>query len=98
MDDGRDAITPLGLDRTSKQHEFVTRRVAANLEPFFGAFGHHARRKRPEVLAVLDPLIKDVAHVRPTRVGKQRTVAEGSRPELHATMKPATILPSAIMS
>src|SRR5215475_969158 len=87
MHDGRDAITPLLLDLTSKQHEFVTGRVAANLKPFVGAFSHDARCKWPEVLAVLDLLIKDATHVRPARVGKQRTVAKGSWPELHAALK-----------
>src|ERR1700737_4745018 len=69
MHDGGDAAAPLGLDRTSKQHELVTGRMAADLEPFLRVFRHDAGSKRPEVLAVLDPLVKDVAHVRPTRVG-----------------------------
>src|ERR1700686_3519242 len=88
VQDGRDAITPLGLDPTCEQHEFVTRRVGANLEPFVGAFGQDARCKRPEVLTVLDHLIEDVAHVRSARVGEERSVAEGARPELHAALKP----------
>ena len=88
MQDGRDANTPLGLDPACKQHEFVTRRVGADLEPFVGMLGHHARCKGAEVLAVLDHLIEDVAHVRSARVGEQRTVAEGARPEFHATLKP----------
>src|SRR5262245_60137479 len=94
MHDGGDTITSLRLDLTSKQHEFVAGRVAANLKPFIGAFSHDAWGKWPEVLAVLDPSIKDATHVRPARVGKQRTVAEGSRPELHAALKPGDYLPS----
>src|SRR5262245_30464209 len=94
MHDGRDAITPLLLDLTSKQHEFVTGRVAANLKPFIGAFSHDARCKWPEVLAVLDPLIKNTTNVWPAVVGKQRTVAHAWRPELHATLKPGDYLPS----
>src|SRR5262245_26727062 len=94
MHDGGDAITWLRLDLASKQHEFVAGRVAANLKPFIGAFSHDARGKWPEVLAVLDPSIKDATHVRPARVGKQRTVAEGSWPELHAALKPGAYRPS----
>src|SRR5262245_33754464 len=92
MHDCWDAITPIGLDRTGKQHEFVARRVPANLEPLVGVFGHHARCKRPEVLAVLDPLIEDVTHVRPARIGKQRAVAERPWPKLHAALKPCDYL------
>ena len=33
-------------------------------------------------------MIEDVAHVRPARIGEQRTVAERAGPELHATLKP----------
>src|SRR5262249_9225232 len=33
-------------------------------------------------------LVEDVAHVRPARVGEQRTVAERARSELHAALKP----------
>jgi hypothetical protein len=51
-------------------------------------FGHDARRKRAEILPVLDLLIEDIAHVRPARVGEQRTVAERAGPELHAPLKP----------
>jgi hypothetical protein len=40
----------------------LTGRVAANLKPFVGAFGHDAWGKWPEVLTMLDPLIKDAAH------------------------------------
>src|ERR1043166_1811910 len=88
MHDGRDAAAPIGLDRTSKQHELVTGRTAADLEPFVGVFRHDAGGKRPEVLAVLDALIEGIAHVRPPWVGEERTVAERARPELHAALKP----------
>src|SRR5205807_8808578 len=77
-----------GLDWTSKQHELLTGRTAADLEPFLRVLRHDAGSERPEVLAVLDPLVEDVAHVGPTRVGEQRTVAERARPELHAALKP----------
>jgi hypothetical protein len=60
MHDSRDAFTPIRLDRTSKQHEFVARRMAANLEPLIGVFGRHAWCKRSEPFAVLDPMIEDV--------------------------------------
>src|ERR1051326_2031306 len=69
MHDGRDAAGPLGPDRTSKQHELVTGRMAADFEPFVRVFRHDARRKRAEVLAMLDPLIENIAHVRPARPG-----------------------------
>ena len=47
-----------------------------------------ASRKQPEVLAVLDLLIEDFAHVRPARVSEERTVTERAGPELHAALKP----------
>src|SRR6266702_7629462 len=86
--DGRNAITLPGLDPACKQHELVARGVGANLEPFVGMLGHDARRKWPKILSMLDPLIEDIAHVRPARVGEQRTVAERAGPELHAPLKP----------
>ena len=77
-----------GLDARRKQHELVARRVLADLEPLVGMLGHHARRKRAKILAVLDLLIEDVAHLRPARIGEQRAVAERARAELHAALKP----------
>src|ERR1700743_3585390 len=62
--------------------------MGADLEPFVGAFGQHARRKGAKILTMLDQLVENVAHVRPARVGEQRTVAERARPELHASLKP----------
>src|SRR6185312_4191472 len=66
----------------------MTGKVRADLEPVVGMLGHDARRKGTKIFAVLDLLIEDLAHVRPARIGEQRTVAEGTRPELHASLKP----------
>ena len=41
-----------------------------------------------ENLAVLDHAIEDGPCIGPARIGKQRPVAEGARPELHAALKP----------
>src|SRR3984957_13250976 len=62
--------------------------MRASLEPFIGMFGHDARREGTKILAVLDLLIEDIAHLGPTRIGEQRAVAERARPELHAALKP----------
>src|SRR3954467_1656316 len=89
MHDGGNAAALLRLDGACKQHEAVARRVwAAKLEPLVGLLGQDARGKRAEGLAMLDLLIKDIAHVRPARVGKQRTVAERTWPKFHAALKP----------
>ena len=45
MHDGGDAIALRGLDVTGKQHEPWLVERGADLEPFVGMFGHHARRK-----------------------------------------------------
>ena len=62
--------------------------MRADLEPFIGVFGQHARRKGTKILPVLDLLIEDIAHLRPARIGEQRTVAQRPGPELHAALKP----------
>jgi len=38
VNDGRDEIAPIGPYATCEQHEFVTSRLCANLEPFLGVF------------------------------------------------------------
>src|SRR5579871_2742816 len=90
--DGRNAITLLFPDITCEQHELVTGRLSADIEPFVGALGHGTRREWAEVFAVLDPLIEDIAHIRPARIGKQRTVAERTGSELHASLEPGDAL------
>ena len=84
----RDEVAPFILDGACEQHELVARRRRADLEPVLGVFRQHARREGAKILAVLHLLIEDVAHVRPARIGEQRTVAERPRPELHAALKP----------
>ena len=78
----------VGLDPRREQHELVACRTRSDVEPVVGMFGEHARCKRTEVFPVLDLLIEDVAHLRPARIGEQRTVAERARSELHAALKP----------
>src|SRR6185437_5857547 len=89
---GRDEIAPIPLYATCKQHELVTRRPRANLEPFIGVLRQDAGPKRSEVFPVLDLLIENIAHVRSPRVGEQRAVTQRTRPELHATLKPGNYL------
>ena len=51
-----------------------------------------AGRERPKLFAKLDLEIDNVAHVRPTRVGKERTVAQSASAEFHSALKPANNL------
>jgi len=67
--DGRDEIAPMSLYTTCEQHELVTRRLCADLEPFVGVFRQDTRRKRSEIFPVLNLLIEYIAHVRPARIG-----------------------------
>ena len=54
----------------------------------------NCRRKRTEGLALLDPRIDQVAHLRSPRVGEDGASAERARTELHAPVKPADHLAS----
>ena len=89
VDHGRDTIAPSGSRWTGNQHVFVTREVRPHFEPFVRTFGKDAGRKRPKVLAVLDPAIENSPHIGSARIRKQRPIAKRTRSELHAALKPA---------
>src|SRR6202171_613442 len=86
MDDRRNPVPPLRADALGDQHE---RRILLALEYLLCPFGKHDRRERPKCLPVLNPLVQDILHSGLSRVCKQAAIAERSRSELGAALKPA---------
>src|SRR5262245_15625524 len=56
---------------------------------FVDVFFEHRRSERSETLAELDFQVQLLLHFRVTRVAEDAPAAEGPRPELHSTLKPA---------
>ena len=81
---------PLGPHREDARHEPSQPRAARRqLEIAVGRLDRRNRRKRPELLAVLDVAIEPVAHLGRVRRGQNTAMAERARPELGGAVHPA---------
>ena len=56
---------------------------------FLGALGKHDRRERPERLAVFNPAVEMILHLRLAGISEDAAIAQRPRPELRAALKAA---------
>src|SRR5262245_60500749 len=81
----RNAWTLVLADLKDLHHEgnFIVR-----LEPFRNGFTQYRRRERPKRLTPFDLRVEDRLHVTATRIAHDGSIAERTRPPLHASLKP----------
>jgi len=71
------------------RHQQHVRRRTVEVEVLTDPLFQHARRERPEALAVLDLQVHDRLHARRARVADDRAAAQGARTELHPPLAEA---------
>ena len=59
------------------------------LEVFVLVFRENRWRKRAEPFPMLNPSVQNILHIGQAGMCDDRTIAQGSRPPLHAALKPA---------
>src|SRR5882757_299364 len=86
----RNFIPFVWLHRVRHRHE---RRRMRFLKPFAAGFRQNRWREWPENLPVLDPLVQDLFHLGPPRIGHNAPVAQSAWSPLRTSLEPSKNFP-----